>query len=47
MARPLGDKSEPSPAESSADKEGSKQANEVIQKKKMMQHPIYFVSSLL
>ena len=35
------------PAESDAIGTGPAQPNEVVQKKKMMQHPVYFVSSLL
>ena len=35
------------PAESDAVGTGPAQPNEVVQKKKMMQHPVYFVSSLL
>lgn len=36
-----------SPAKSGADKTGSAQSNEATQKKKMVQRPVYFVSSLL
>ena len=35
------------PAESDATKAVPAQSSEVVQKKKMMQHPVYFVSSLL
>ena len=35
------------PAESDAIRTGPMQSKEVVQKKKMMQHPVYFVSSLL
>ena len=35
------------PAESDAGRTGPTQPNEVVQKKKMMQHPVYFVISLL
>ena len=35
------------PAESDAIGIGPVRPNEVVQKKKMMQHPVYFVSSLL
>ena len=35
------------PAESGTGEAGSAQPNEVIQRKKMMQHPVYFVSFLL
>ena len=34
------------PAESDAIGTGPAQKSEVVQKKKMMQHPVYFVSSL-
>ena len=35
------------PAESDAIRTGPMQSREVVQKNKMMQHPVYFVSSLL
>ena len=46
-AKPGAGKEGTSPAESGAGKVGSAQANEVTRKKKMVQHPVYFVSSLL
>ena len=46
LAGPDAGKARP-PAESDAIRTGPMQSNEVAQKKKMMQHPIYFVSSLL
>ena len=45
-ARPGSDKSRP-PAESGATKAMPARSSEVVPKKKMMQHPVYFVSSLL
>ena len=46
LAGPGAGKATP-PAESGAIGTGPVQPNEVVQKKKMMQHPVYFVSSLL
>lgn len=46
-ARPSNDELRLSPTESGAGKAGSAQANEAAQNKKMVQHPVYFVSSLL
>ena len=46
LAGPGAGKARP-PAESDAIGTGPVQPNEVVQKKKMMQHPVYFVSSLL
>ena len=46
LAGPDADKARP-PAESDTIRTGPMQSNEVVQKKKMMQHPVYFVSSLL
>ena len=45
-AGPGADKARP-PAESGATKAMPAQSSEVVQKKEMMQHPVYFVSSLL
>ena len=45
-AGPVAGKARP-PAESDATKAVPAQSSEVVQKKKMMQHPVYFVSSLL
>ena len=45
-AGPGANKARP-PAESGATKAVPTQSSEVVPKKKMMQHPIYFVSSLL
>ena len=45
-AGPGADKARP-PAESGATKAVPAQSSEVVPKKKMMQHPVYFVSSLL
>ena len=44
---PSSDKLGFSPAESGGDKEGYALSNEATQKKKMVQRPVYFVSSLL
>ena len=46
LAGPGAGKARP-PAESDAIRTSPMQSNEVVQKKKMMQHPVYFVSSLL
>jgi hypothetical protein len=46
-ASPSSNKPGAPPAESGADKEGSTQPAEATQKKKMVQCPVYFVSSLL
>ena len=46
-ASPPRDKLGAPPAEPGADKAGSAQSSEAAQKKKMVQRPVYFVSSLL
>ena len=46
LAGPGAGKARP-PAESDAIRATPAQSSEVVQKKKMMQHPVYFVSSLL